>query len=268
MAKHVSPVHASPTAQGPGMARREFLRCALGMGAAATLAGAGCSIPANYVPDSQPISNAGAITSGSLGLVAGVSKKDTVIELLRKKGITNIATARGLDAKNDKVTIDAVTGDNMLEVLLFRNLVFHRALGIGADAGTATRMHLHVAKAEGWNAVIVVSPDIVRDESNSMVVLLDRVPQDRFPPKRYFIPVVVSNFPEWAGGSGMTDPLMNGHDLDGTGVTFVARGTNGWPWEYALIIKCDGKQLNITPVGMQKVLGCECLSDWFWKKGK
>lgn len=254
---------AQPARRRTGWARRACRAAAFGAFLASSgLASTSCSIPANFTPTHQPVAKT-SITAGELGLKAGVTKKDEAVELLRRNGVTNISTARGLDAGDDKVTIDAVTGDNMHEVLLFRNLAFHRALGIGADEGTATRMYIHLAKAEGRNAVIIVSPDIMRDESSSVIVLLDRIP-----PKRYFISVSMSNFQEWAGGRGMTDPMMNGHDLGGAGVTFVARGIEGWPWQYALIVKCDGKQLTITPVDMRKVLGCECLTEWFWKKEK
>lgn len=240
--------------------RRGFLQSALAMGAVAAFGRylGGCSFPANYVQEHQLVkkTDASAVVAE---LKPGITKLDSAFGLLKSRGITNVIRARGLDVNDGNVTIDAVAGDNLYHVLLFRNNVFHKSLNIGADDGTATRIYLHIAKAEGSNAVIVVSPDLTRDGANVVAVLLDR---NR--PKRYFIST--SYFKEWHLGRGMTDPLMNGSDLDGNGITFVARGIDGFPWKDAVILRCDGKHPPaVTRIDMQKVLHCECIVNWYWR---
>jgi len=241
--------------------RRDFLKNAATFGCVAVFGKylGGCAFPANYVQVHQPIASIDA-RSILTELKSGVSTLDETMEKLKKRGVSNITKARGLDAKNDRITIDAVTGDNVYHVLLFRNKVFHRALNIGADEGTATRMYLHVAKAEGSNAIIVISPRLEHDFSSVVAVLLDKES-----PKRYFIST--SYFPEWVMYRGMSDPLINGTDLDGQGITFVARGVDGMPWDKALVLRCDGKSLpQVTSIDMQKILHCECIVDWYWKR--
>ena len=241
--------------------RRQFLESAATLSCIAVFGKylGGCTFPANYVQVHQPVATANA-ASFLAQLKPGMSTLDEIVEKLKKRGVSNITKARGLDVKNDRITIDVVTGDNFYHVLLFRNKVFHRALNIGADEGTATRIYLHVAKAEGSNAIIVVSPDLQREVSSVVAVLLDRDV-----PKRYFIST--SYFPEWVRFRGMGDPLINGTDLDGQGVTFVARGVDGMPWDKALVLRCDGKgPPQITRIGMQKTLHCECIADWYWKR--
>lgn len=241
--------------------RREFLASTAACGAIVVFGRylGGCAVPASYVQAHQPVATKDAAPF-VVELKPGVSTLDETVEKLKKRGVSNITKARGLDAKNDNITIDAVTGDNFYHVLLFRNKVFHRALNIGADEGTATRIYLHVAKAEGSNAIIVISPDLQHEFSSVVAVLLDKES-----PKRYFIST--SYFPEWVRYRGMSDPLINGTDLDGNGVTFVARGVDGMPWDKALVLRCDGKGLpQVTSIDMQKILHCDCIVDWYWKR--
>jgi len=247
--------------QSRSINRRDFLKSAATCSCIAVFGKylGGCAFPASYVQAHQPIATKDAAPFVA-ELKPGVSTLDETVEKLKKRGVSNITKARGLDAKNDSITIDAVTGDNFYHVLLFRNKVFHRALNIGADEGTATRIYLHVAKAEGSNAIIVVSPDLQHEYASVVAVLLERDA-----PKRYFIST--SYFPEWVNMRGMNDPLMNGTDLDGNGVTFVARGVDGLPWDKALVLRCDGKgQPQVTRIDMQKLLHCECIVDWYWKR--
>jgi hypothetical protein len=237
--------------------RRDFLKATgVGMAGIFGLYFGGCTIPGYYVPADQQVSKA-LVTSVSLGLKPGVSRLEGVVKALREIGVSNIASARGLDAKDENITIDAVTGDNMIEVLLFRNKVFYRSLSISVDAGTATRMYLHMAHTEGKNAVIVVSPDMTRDDRTVVAVLLDKEPQ-----KRYFIGL--KYFPQW-GTRGMADPMINGSDLGGGGVTFVARGSDGFPWPKAFILKANGSEPIVKEKPMLETLDCDCLMQWYTK---
>jgi len=249
MENHLPPRPAAPRRGGLGRAAR-----AAGLGiwlAVSPLAS--CTVPAAYTTQFQnPVKT--AASARALGLRRGASTWNGTLGALRKMGVTNIATARGLDAKDQKATIDAVSGDYMGEVLLFRNGVFHSALSIGADGNENTGMYLHIVHTEGVNAVAVVSSEMSRQGYPSVFVLLEREP-----PKRYFISHGM--FP--GAETGINDPLMVGDDLSGTGVTFVWRDFRGFPAENGVILKCDGKGLAVTKIGMQKLLGCECLWQWY-----
>jgi hypothetical protein len=261
MDNHVS---RPPAQHRPGWLKRTCRAAALGVFLAfSPLVSTSCAIPSVYMAEYQKAAKTDA-NAQTLGLRKGVSGYEETLKLLRKRGVTNIATARGLDAaasaKADAggkdVIIDAVTGDFMGEVLIFRNRVFSGALAIGADAGVATRMYLHIVHTEGLNAVAIVSNDISRQGFPSIAVLLDRPS-----PKRYFISH--GNFP--GAETGFNDPLMVGDDLGGNGVTFVWRDHRGFPAEDGVILKCDGKELKVTKVGMQKLIGCDCIYGWYNK---
>jgi len=214
-----------------------------------------CMVPSRSVPKYEDVRQTD-LSADSLGLRRGVSKLDDVKESLRKRA-SNVVSAQGLDAKGGNAMIEALSADGMAQLLIFKNNKFEKALPVGCEKGTNTKMYLHVAKTEGTNAVIVVSQEIRSRGIPSVIVVLDRDP-----PKRYAI--AYDFFPEWF--KGVVDPLMVGGDLDKDGVTFVARGENHLPWDNALILKCDGKKVEVRQVSMQEAAqGCECIGEWFSK---
>jgi hypothetical protein len=208
----------------------------------------GCAVPAPYVPSHQAISP-GATSRDLSGLRRGLPFERARARL-EQSGATNIAVARSV---SNGVVVEAMTADLAPVVLLFRDGRLHRSLPIGCDAGTNTRVYLHLAEAEGTAAVIVVAGELRSQGVPSVFVLLDREA-----PRRYVI--AFDYFPEWF--RGVVDPKIVGTKL-ALGVTFVARGDDGLPWQRALVLACDGRSVSVTPLSMRKALGCECLYEWF-----
>jgi len=170
---------------------------------------------------------------------------------LRRRGATNVASARGVDGEQELV---ALTADGLAHVLLFRDGRLSRALPIGCDRGTNVQSFVHLARAEGAAAVVLLSPGLLSRGVPSAFVLLDRRPNRRY--------VIAHDlFPEWF--KGLVDPRIVGAELGWPGVTLVARGDDGRPWDHALIFRCDGKQVEVTPVSMVEAARCGCIRDWY-----
>ena len=170
---------------------------------------------------------------------------------LSRRGATNVASARGVDGRQE---LEALTADGLAHVLLFRDGRLSRALPIGCDRGTDVRSFLHLARAEGAVAVVLLSPSVLSRGVPAAFVLLDRRPARRY--------VIAHDlFPEWF--KGVVDPRIVGTELGWPGVTLVARGDDGRPWDQALIFRCDGKRVEITPVSMLEAARCDCIRDWY-----
>jgi hypothetical protein len=206
----------------------------------------GCAVPAHYVPRYQEVA---ARSLDLSGLRRGLSSRAARARL-EALGATNIATAHGVDGDE---AIAAMTADRARVVLLFRGGRLHRSLPIGCDPGTNTRVYLHLAEAEGATAVILVAAGVRCRGVPAVFVLLDRAA-----PRRYVI--AFDHFPEWF--RGVVDPKIVGTRL-ALGVTFVARGDDGLPWQSALLLACDGRSVSVTPFSMRRALGCSCLYNWF-----
>lgn len=170
---------------------------------------------------------------------------------LRRRGATNVVSARGVDGKQ---ALEALTADGLAHVLLFRDGRLSRALPIGCDRGTNVRSFLHLARAEGSAAVVLLSPSLLSRGVPAAFVLLDRRPNRRY--------VIAHDlFPEWF--KGLVDPRIVGTELGWPGVTLVARGDDGRPWDHALVFRCDGKQVEVTTVSMADAARCGCIRDWY-----
>jgi len=207
----------------------------------------GCVGPAVHRPIHELVAS---LPTPSLSLPAGTGL-DQALQRLHRIGATNIARARGVEGDD---SLEAVTADGLQEVLLFRDGRLSRTLPIGCDRGTNVRSYLHLARSEGRTAVIVLSSTLRHQGVPSVMVLLDREPA-----RRYVI--AHDHFPEWF--KGLVDPRIVGADLDRPGVIFVARDDSGLPWDNAVIFRCDGRQVQVTPVSMARAARCSCIYDWY-----
>jgi hypothetical protein len=61
--------------------------------------------------------------------------------------------------------------------------------------------------------------------------------------------------------NGMQDPLFVGYDLQ-AGITFIARDSEGVPWENGYLISWDGRSLGKTPVPFSELVMCDCVRSW------
>ena len=170
---------------------------------------------------------------------------------LQQAGASNIVRATNPAAVGGKVEV--IGADYFPDLYLFQLGKLKRIMGIGADKNSNTRMYLHIVESAKTQAVIIIS-DAMRFNGEPMVA----VAHNTSPAKRYLI--AYDYFPQWF--DGVIDPLVIGTDLDETGVTLVARDRKGNAWRKAVILRCDGKKIEATPIAMSEALRCECLRLW------
>jgi hypothetical protein len=216
-----------------------------------------CALPGAIQVGPTPANDIGG--AAALELRPGETTLAEALKRLRQRNATGIALAGGLDARDPRTTLHALTADLLGEVLLFENLRYARSLALAVDGGTARGLYLKLARLGKQNAVVAVSGVMTLQGVHGLRILLFGGGRA----KR--VHIGWDYFPEWI--YGMKDPLIVGHDL-AEGVTFVARKASEVqgsyvPWHRGAIVRLDGQKLAVEHMLMQRLLGCACIDAWY-----
>lgn len=243
------------------MVQRKITRCKaiITTAAVGTSTVLGCVIPTSHLPLIEQYKK---IPKKKMPkFIVGKTTYVEAIRRLRELNVSNLCATIGNIPGENVGTYRMLSGDNLNEIYVFRNMLFVRAVGMHAFPGgdifepTAVNLNLAVVKVINKSAVMVCGPRLADEQGNIgiIVVLNDE--------SNTYTTVSHTEFDLWYAGVNM--PYVSGSDLD-MGTYFTARDKHGTPWHYAYRLKYKKERVEVVEkILTQRLLSCSECNQWF-----
>lgn len=199
------------------------------------------------------------LSAQELGLVRGQTKILDAEYAMERRGLTHIAKDTNITGDT---RIEALTADYQHSVHVFVNGKYEASLDLGIEVGEYPhRYAVRVANIPGDGfMVIALIRDAVGIEPTRLVMVPYSGGEFGEPHREDLTGLEREN-------GGLERSLFVGYDL-GEGITFIARDSNGIPWENGYIIKWEDGRITKGAIPFAELMQCSCVSDWAASEGE